>query len=698
MAGRGTDIKLGRVTRDALLDHWLRRGIAPRTVSVDSTEEQLREAVYRKIAPQHLDVNKRDVETMPFEELEIKLLREWANKHTGLGKKADSMSAEDLREALDASGRFLLHRIRWFDTIEELGGLHVIGTERHEARRIDNQLRGRSGRQGDRGSSRFFIAMEDDLMKNFGGETQMKLLARLGMKEGDSIEHPWLSKSFERAQRKVEERNFQVRKNILEYDEVMELQRQRFYGLRQRVLEGRDTKGLILEYLEDAVADAVGEYLHKDYAVRCVAEFARQRLDCVVEPGHLRGREAHEMEKRIREEAKAEARSMIGVTLGEYIPEEGSEIKMDFDVQGLIMWARSRFGVELTPSELESSGTEGTRRHATRVLTDAAERRIDETDLSGVEEYLAPNYGAQMLIKWARSKFDIEVPLDEVLAAQAAKDSPVAEVVMKRVREVYDNREAETPVDFAMDMTMMLMRQNPTGAAQQLIDWSNRRFGLTWTIEHLRSNPPAKVREQLIEASRTSIANQRIEHEIQEALATKDDEALEALLQAKYGVPLPEWMRYLEGTERENAIRARVESLLRAELVHFEQMLLLHTLDDLWRGHLHGMDVLRDNINFRAYAQEDPRIAFKREGAKQFNEMLGSVRDRITDDIFKVKLAPQMPAQPPPMPRPAPAPPAAPYAPPAGQSGSAIPGLSPSSISGPGLDLLPPPDGGGGVA
>jgi hypothetical protein len=178
------------------------------------------------------------------------------------GKKIDAHRGRALARLDTSAASCSPHR--WFGHRGD-GRLHVIGTERHEARRIDNQLRGRSGRQGDRGSSRFFVILEDDLMKLFAGETQMKILARLGMKEGDSIEHPWLSKSVERAQRKVEERNFQVRKNILEYDEVMEHQRQRFYGLRQRALEGADTKGLILEYIEDAIDDAVGEYLHKDY-------------------------------------------------------------------------------------------------------------------------------------------------------------------------------------------------------------------------------------------------------------------------------------------------------------------------------------------------------------------------------------------------------------------------------------------------
>jgi preprotein translocase subunit SecA len=187
MAGRGTDIKLGRCPREALLDHWLRRGICPRTVTVESTDELLREGVYRKIAPGELEIPKREAEEMPFADLEMQLLRAWAMKHTWLSdKKINALDAEGLRKALDDHGRFLLHRIRWFDTIEDMGGLHVVGTERHESRRIDNQLRGRSGRQGDKGSSRFFVSLDDDLMNLFAGERTMKILSTLGMK-GDAV-------------------------------------------------------------------------------------------------------------------------------------------------------------------------------------------------------------------------------------------------------------------------------------------------------------------------------------------------------------------------------------------------------------------------------------------------------------------------------------------------------------------------------
>jgi preprotein translocase subunit SecA len=118
------------------------------------------------------------------------------------------------------------------------GGLHILGTERHESRRIDNQLRGRAGRQGDPGSSRFFLSLEDDLMRIFAGERVQLLMDRLGMEEDVPIEHPWVTRAVENAQKKVEERNFDIRKHLLEYDDVMNQQRKSIYALRRQVLEG----------------------------------------------------------------------------------------------------------------------------------------------------------------------------------------------------------------------------------------------------------------------------------------------------------------------------------------------------------------------------------------------------------------------------------------------------------------------------
>jgi preprotein translocase subunit SecA len=123
--------------------------------------------------------------------------------------------------------------------VKALGGLHIVGTERHESRRIDNQLRGRAGRQGDPGSSRFYLSLEDDLMRIFMGDRVKNLMDRMGMPDDEPIEHPWVSKSVENAQSKVEARNFDIRKNLLEFDDVMNAQRKTIYALRQSLLQGR---------------------------------------------------------------------------------------------------------------------------------------------------------------------------------------------------------------------------------------------------------------------------------------------------------------------------------------------------------------------------------------------------------------------------------------------------------------------------
>src|SRR5690606_18461003 len=119
------------------------------------------------------------------------------------------------------------------EEVVKAGGLHIIGTERHESRRIDNQLRGRAGRQGDPGSSRFYLSLEDDLIRVFGGDRMKNLMQRFGMKEGEVIEHPWVTRSIENAQKRVEGHNFDIRKNLLEYDDVMNQQRKAIYTLRR---------------------------------------------------------------------------------------------------------------------------------------------------------------------------------------------------------------------------------------------------------------------------------------------------------------------------------------------------------------------------------------------------------------------------------------------------------------------------------
>lgn len=143
--------------------------------------------------------------------------------------------------------------------VMEAGGLYVIGTERHESRRIDNQLRGRSGRQGDPGASKFFLSLQDDLMRIFGSERLDGMLQKLGLKEGEAIIHPWINKAIERAQTKVEARNFDMRKHLLKYDDVMNEQRKIIYQQRHEFMESKDLSDVVLDMRLEVIDDLVGQ-------------------------------------------------------------------------------------------------------------------------------------------------------------------------------------------------------------------------------------------------------------------------------------------------------------------------------------------------------------------------------------------------------------------------------------------------------
>ena len=147
-----------------------------------------------------------------------------------------------------------------YEEVKALGGLYVIGSERHESRRIDNQLRGRSGRQGDPGRSKFYISMDDDLMRLFGGERMKKIMTSVGMEPGEPINHPWLNKSIEKAQKKVEERNFEIRKNLLDYDDVLNQQRKFIYEQRDEILADNNLSGRVMDNAKESVAAIFEEY------------------------------------------------------------------------------------------------------------------------------------------------------------------------------------------------------------------------------------------------------------------------------------------------------------------------------------------------------------------------------------------------------------------------------------------------------
>jgi preprotein translocase subunit SecA len=187
-----------------------------------------------------------------------------------LGGNPEFAAAQKNKDVADAAERKRIEdeiNTQWkadHDEVVRLGGLHIVGTERHESRRIDNQLRGRSGRQGDPGASRFYLSLEDDLMRIFGGDRLMGWMEKLGMEEGVPIEHGMVSRSIERAQKQVEGRNFEARKHLLEYDDVMNKQRESVYTLRRSILEGREGKEYILNAADEIVDFLIETYIPAD--------------------------------------------------------------------------------------------------------------------------------------------------------------------------------------------------------------------------------------------------------------------------------------------------------------------------------------------------------------------------------------------------------------------------------------------------
>ncbi|HUT31837.1 MAG TPA: preprotein translocase subunit SecA [Planctomycetota bacterium] len=224
MAGRGTDIVLGPCSPAEVLARWQEHDLAPRDLPPELT-------LSPGLDPHEFQRRR--------EAIQPRLERHWFDAW-GLRKKgeADPSDAEIHRRLLAYWKERGMAPMMLANSIAELGGLHIVGTERHEARRIDNQLRGRAGRQGDPGSSRFFVSLEDELMRIFMAEWVRRFMLRAGLGNGEPIESGMVSRSIERAQKKVEEHNFEARKHVLEYDEVMDEQRKLIYSQRQEVLEG----------------------------------------------------------------------------------------------------------------------------------------------------------------------------------------------------------------------------------------------------------------------------------------------------------------------------------------------------------------------------------------------------------------------------------------------------------------------------
>jgi preprotein translocase subunit SecA len=617
MAGRGTDIILGGNPETLA---WARL-------------KQLKDADGRPLYPTRLEVP-NDVWTATVNEIESK-------------------------EKMKEEGR----------KVAEMGGLHILGTERHDSRRIDNQLRGRAGRQGDPGSSRFYLSLQDELMRLFAGEWVGNVLTRLGMQEGEAIESGMVTRRIEKAQKKVEEYHFDQRKNLLEYDEVMDLQRKRVYGARQEILDGRNPRAMILEMIRAQIASASKRFLADDYGAASFAEYASNRLGMEFEAGDFRTSSFEDAARSALEHATNNVPTFVQGALEENLPQDEEE--KDWKWSELTRAVNARYDLKAAEKDLRKIGPD----KLAEYLVTRAEAAVKGVNLSDGVRFLTRTYGAESLAEWCRQKFGVKIALEDILARSG---TDLDEFIYREVRRAYRQKDVEFPVRVGMQNFMADKAQ--TGGQRYdrdgLYRWSAQRLGTVlaarkhgpevlsdpsgffavafkaleeegWTEELVRTEPRAKLREKLTELAPKAMPTgdiDEIDAKITEALSgarvAEGEDAKELTEWALKELGLTLDVAKLTGKPPDmirHMLLNAYDEKYRPEMHSVERTLVLEQIDSAWKSHLLVMDSLRSGVGLRGYAQEDPKIVYKREGMQEFEVMWSGIRDRTTEAVFRME-------------------------------------------------------------
>jgi preprotein translocase subunit SecA len=595
-----------------------------------------------------------------------------------LGGNPEFMAWADLKRLTDQDGRLLyatrldVSKEAWAEAIARyepemkvegrevaaVGGLHIIGTERHESRRIDNQLRGRAGRQGDPGSSRFFLSLEDDLMRKFAGEWVSAVLTRLGMQEGEAIESKMVSRRIEGAQKKVEERNFDIRKNLLEYDEVMDEQRKRVYSFRQSLLEGAPPKDMILEMVDHQIADAAKRFLAEDYGAASFAEWVGHRLGIELTARDIKGASFEDAQEIAKSKAERQLADTVRQAIEENLPPDAD--KSEWTWQALANWANTRFGLNLKDKDLRKFGVtddeefRSTHNDLEEFLTEKAVESLQRVDLAPAGEFLLPDWGRRSLSGWVHHKFTLAIdPASWADLDRAA----IVRRTQAEARDLYAQKEAELPLQIAM-MRYLSDRtpgQAPRYDREGLAAWVASRYQVEIDVEELRPLLRSQIAAKLVDVAHQGYQGAKLAEEIEAKLA-----AAKIVVSSGETDPVPptpaaladlaKWanqalglsitaddLRAMTPTQIRNAFLNALDARYRPEMRDMEKGVLLQILDSSWMEHLRTMDHLRSSIGLQGYAQIDPKVEYKREGMRIFGEMWNGIGDRVTDLIFRVE-------------------------------------------------------------
>ena len=597
------------------------------------------------------------------------------------------MDPDDYYLYRDAVTSFLRH-VADEKRVKELGGLHVIGTERHEARRIDNQLRGRAGRQGDPGSSRFYISLEDDLMRRFGGSKAAQLAARLGAEDDMPISLKIVSQAIANAQTQVEGYNFDIRKHLLEYDDVLNTQREVIYEQRRRILSKPDLRDDVWEMVEDEIGRHIDAAWSKDPPdlVHLMAYLERVQPTTAVAEGRLFpsftlkyvlstlpvGSSPAEMRAAIEETVRqalvserryllAQAEQVMNRILEQQdeitdrlldaasIAYEGAEMEAEeagreLDPRGVVQAIKESVGLELDPTPLRKLRGRKLERAVMDMVREAARLNTRLRALSAVQKRAG--------IEWRIQKAVLTDTGDHefVEAVSGALEKMMAQGAEKTAEEVANELQTRLrrPDDCTAPAVMHLLERLRFGTRT---GFDRRHRKVSQQVERFRFT--CWVAEQLAGRDREWLERAILDH-LREAIEAWEDAWGGLEMQRISSHPLAELdeetragLRKVLGDARfdelanvrvadlppQDAQRVR-EYLGERVLFNVQRQLMLDITGRYWVEHLTAMEELRQGIGLQSYAQKDPLAEYKVRAYEMFQNLLQAIRSDVVSAMF----------------------------------------------------------------
>jgi preprotein translocase subunit SecA len=533
--------------------------------------------------------------------------------------------------------------------VRDIGGLYVIGTERHESRRIDLQLRGRCGRQGDPGGSRFFLSLEDDLMRIFAGDFVRNMMGKLGMGEGEPIESSFVSRRITAAQKKVEERNFEIRKNLLEYDEVMDQQRKRVYSYRQEILDGVSCREMVLQQISQQISHYVNMVTDPMFGPDSYARWAGKLLSCELDARDFRNLDPGTASVSAVDAAERSAETQILDAIEENLPME--ETEEDWNWGSLAKWLNARYATNYSVNDLKRIP----RDEIDEKLIKRVHERLAAIDLSEGAAYLHGDYGLKMLANWLQMKFGIRLEIEDF---RQREPSDIIEELTKMAEDAYRRKEAQYPV--LAGLTRFGRRTSETSYELNqpaILSWAQARFDPAITENDFQGGALNDLSDRLLNYSLLNvqkgdqIAQQAIE-QVNKLFGGAEPETSVKYAAGNNGAidSFQQWMDQhlncqfdkdelaeMDESQLTRRVMQAVDDRFHPEIRRMERQVLLQIVDSSWKDHLLAMDHLRSAISLKGYAQMDPKVEYKREGMRMYNDMWLSIGERMTDLIFRME-------------------------------------------------------------